>query len=228
MGGKHFGSLVKTEFYCSRETFLEKFLFWKKYRFRDFLRASGDNFLTGFSKLNSVFPEEFFARKSLLEKFYHIVNVLRASVEVFYGRIVKTAVHNFRGTFFVKLFVWKSYRLISFLRASGENFFRSLVKTEFYCSRGTLLEKFLFWKIYRFIDFLRASGDNFLTELSKLLSTLTEEHCKRNFFWRKTFTSKVFGGLQVKIFPNGCQNCILTYQRNIGGEIFCLQKHKKS
>ena len=143
---KFFGSLVKTKLYCSRGTLLEKFLFWKKYRFIDFLRASGDNFLAGLSKLNSTFPEEFFARESLLEKFYHIMNVFRASVELFYGRIVKTAVHNFGRTFLVKPFVWKKFSFISFLRASGEKF-----------SEG----------------------------LSKLLSNLTEKHCKRNFFWKK-------------------------------------------
>ena len=145
-GWKIFRSLDKTKFYCSRGTLLEKFLFWKKYRFIDFLRASGDNFLAGLSKLISGFPEEFFARESLLEKFYHIMNVLRASVELFYGRIVKTAVHNFRRTFLVKLFVWKNYRFINLLRASGEKM-----------SAG----------------------------LSKLLSNLTEKHCKRNFFWKK-------------------------------------------
>ena len=66
--GKFFGSLVKTKFYCSRGTFLEKFLFWKKYRFIDFLRASGDNFLTEFSKLKSTFCRSFFWEKKFVRK----------------------------------------------------------------------------------------------------------------------------------------------------------------
>ena len=198
-------------------------LFWKSFCFG---KSIGSKIFFGL--LVTIFWQDFqnwillFQKKFCEEKFVRkILSYHECSSGFgwnFFGRIVKTAVHNFRRTFFVKPFVWKSYRFISFLRASGKIFFRSLVKTEFYCSRGTLLEKFLFGKNYRILDFLRASGDNFLTGLEKLHSTLPEEHCKRNFFWKKTFISKIFGGLQVKTFPSSCQNCILIYQRNIVGE----------
>ena len=90
--------------------------------------------------------------------------------EVFFGR---------------KSLLEKFYQIMNVLRASVEFFYGRIVKTAVHNFRGTFFVKPFVWKSYRFISFLRASGENFSAGLSKLLSNVTEKHCKRKFFSEK-------------------------------------------
>ena len=205
-------------------------------------------------KIAFFFPEKQFVRKLLLEKIFIFMKSLRSSVEIFFQRIIvgdfferNLYFHNFVRTWVEKFskrlsklnsnipeehswrtFLFKKKQFHNFFSGFGWHFFVRIVITAVDNFRRTFLVKTFVWKNCSFISFLRPSVEKFSAELSKLQSTLPEEHYKRNFFWKKTFISKIFGGLQVKIFPSSCQNCILTYQRNTGGEIVCLEKHKKS
>ena len=181
-------------------------------------------------EVSSFFSGNFFSEDycgRFFERNLYFHNFVRTWVEKFSKRLSKLN-SNIPEEHSWRTFLFKKKQFHNFFSGFGWHFFVRIVITAVDNFRRTFLVKTFVWKNCSFISFLRPSVEKFSAELSKLQSTLPEEHYKRNFFWKKTFISKIFGGLQVKIFPSSCQNCILTYQRNTGGEIVCLEKHKKS
>ena len=135
---------------------------------------------------------EFFLKKNL-----HFYNFLRASGENFSKRLSKLN-SNIPEEHSWRTFLFKKKQFHNFFSGFGWNFFGRVVITADDNFRRTFLVKTFDWKSCSFISFLRASVENFSAELSKLHSTLPEEHCKRNFFEKKPSFPKFSAGFRWK------------------------------
>ena len=168
----------------------------KNLHFQNFRRASSENVAKRLSKLHFTSPEKhfkgIFQEKSLL--FY---NFLRASGENF-SKLLSKLHSNLPEEHCWRTFLFKKTNKFIFFSGFGWIFFGRVVITAVDNFRRIFLVKTSVWKSCSFISFLRASVETFSAELSKLHSTLPEEHCKRNFSEKKTSFPKFSAGFRWK------------------------------
>ena len=119
-----------------------------------------------------------------------------------------------------ELFLFKRTNKFIFFSGFGWIFSGRVVITAVDNFGRTFLVTTFGWKSCSFISFLRASVDNFSAQLSKLHSTLPEEHCKRNFFEKKPSFPNFSAGFSWKFCQRVVKTGFLLTRGTMVGKIF--------